>query len=171
MRGGSDAWNKFEDITHECFSYQCGATCTAKDRHGVRQSLVVFFCEDVVGFHLQEFRTTLASMGSWDQAMSQQITEKEKEYMHHGPFEDVSQIRNTRELQAFIAFVGVPEDMNFKSFPSIRLRFWQGNALASAEQPPVAAPLGWEAVTLRWELGCWDRSPCRALIQVYTGDF
>ena len=54
--------------------------------------------------------------------------------------------------------MGVPEDMNFKLFPSIRLRFWQGNALASAEQPPVAAPLGWEAVTLRWDggmLGCW----------------
>lgn len=59
---------------------------------------------------------------------------------------------------SFYCSVGVPEDMNFKSFPSIRLRFWQGNALASAEQPPVAAPLGWEAVTLRWDggmLGCW----------------
>ena len=54
---------------------------------------------------------------------------------------------------SFYCSVGVPEDMNFKSFPSIRLRFWQGNALASAEQPPVAAPLGWEAVTLRWD---WD---------------
>ena len=43
VRGGSDAWNKFEDITHECCSYQCGATCTAKDRNGVRQSLAKYF--------------------------------------------------------------------------------------------------------------------------------
>ena len=87
-----------------------------------------FFGEDAG----REFRTTLTSMGSWDQATSQQTTEKKK-IMHHGPFEDVTR-----------------SDMSLKAFPSIRLSLWQGNALASAEQPPVAAPLGWEAVKIRW---------------------
>ena len=33
---GADAWNKFEDITHQWFFLQVGgATCTAKDKHGV----------------------------------------------------------------------------------------------------------------------------------------
>ena len=42
---GAGAWHKFEDITHQCFSYQCSATCAAKDKHGVRESLAkaIFF--------------------------------------------------------------------------------------------------------------------------------
>ena len=35
---GSDAWNNFEDITHPCFSSKSWPTCTAKDKHGVRES-------------------------------------------------------------------------------------------------------------------------------------
>ncbi len=32
----ADAWSKFEEITHQWFSYQSWPTCPAKDKHGVR---------------------------------------------------------------------------------------------------------------------------------------
>ena len=42
---GSDAWNKFENITNPCSSYQSWPTCAAKDKRGVRESLAnIFFC-------------------------------------------------------------------------------------------------------------------------------
>ena len=40
---GADAWNKFEEITHQWFSYQSWPTCPAKDKHGVRESLAKTF--------------------------------------------------------------------------------------------------------------------------------
>ena len=104
VRGGSDAWNKFEDITHECFSYQCGATCTAKDRHGVRSSLAnFFFLRRCRRFPPERIKNNPRIHGeNLDQAMSQQITEKEREYMHHGPFEDVSQIGTRRNFKLLL---------------------------------------------------------------------
>ena len=56
---GSDAWNKFEDITHPCSSYISWPPRTAKDKRGVGESLAKnFFGEDVL-FRVKEFRTTL----------------------------------------------------------------------------------------------------------------
>ena len=62
---GADSWNKFEEITNLCFSYQCWATCTAKDKHG--GSLKVgetnfLFTKMSVSTWLKEFRTTQISM-------------------------------------------------------------------------------------------------------------
>ena len=152
VRGGSDAWNKFEDITHECFSYQCGATCTATDKF-------FFFWENGVGFHLKEFRTPLASMGSWDQAMSQQITEKEKEYMHHGPFEDVSQI-GTRGNFKLLLLRGCSRRYELQVLPILIVldlgRGMPWHLLSSRQwQHPWAGRL-WNSGGM---VGCWDRSP------------
>ena len=57
---GSDAWNKFEDITNPRSSYQSWPTCTAKDKRGVRKSLAKEFFSGKDGlFHMKDFRTTL----------------------------------------------------------------------------------------------------------------
>ena len=58
---GADAWNKFEEITRQWFSYQPWPTCPAKDKHNMGFAKVWrknFFGEDGV-FHMKEFRTNL----------------------------------------------------------------------------------------------------------------
>ena len=47
---GTDAWNKFEDITHPCFSQKSWPTCTAEDKRGVGESLANDFFSAQMSF-------------------------------------------------------------------------------------------------------------------------
>ena len=59
----TDAWNKFEDITHPCSSYQSWPKCTAKVNMGFAKvwRKNTFFGEDDV-FHVKEFSTALINI-------------------------------------------------------------------------------------------------------------
>ena len=56
---GANAWNKFEEITHQCFLTSLGRHVPLKINMGFAKVWrKFFFCEDGV-FHMKEFRTTL----------------------------------------------------------------------------------------------------------------
>ena len=59
----TDAWNKFEDITHPRSSYQSWPKCTAKVNMGFAKvwRKKTFFGEDDV-VRVKEFRTTLINI-------------------------------------------------------------------------------------------------------------